>query len=391
MHVDLLTLYFITIGTLLASAGLTFWEHRTHPNRSRSLGILAAGFATLALGCISALFRADMPAGLGSPVSNLIILSGYLLVLNSVASLSGRTWRGRSLALLAVMALIWLAAGIEGQDLVWKYISAFPIALVSACTAWELLRCDAMKMLKTRNIAVAVAGVHALIYFGRAFLLPWWVAVEGPSVQLLASNITMYEGVLYSVLLPMTLVKLIREETHAQLVQESQTDYLTRLGNRRWFFEQGARLIETHGAREPIAVLAFDLDQFKGINDRYGHHTGDLVLKSFAGIARVALGPRAILARIGGEEFAALLAGDDARRAHELGAAAATRFAETIAHQADGLGIAATVSIGLAYFEDDAPALADALARADMALYRAKSLGGNRLESALAPERVAAD
>ena len=138
-------------------------------------------------------------------------------------------------------------------------------------------------------------------------------------------------------------------------------------------------------------MLAFDLDQFKGINDRYGHHTGDLVLKSFAGIARVALGPRAILARIGGEEFAALLAGDDARRAYELGAAAATRFAETIAHQADGLGIAATVSIGLAYFEDDAPALADALARADMALYRAKSLGGNRLESALAPERVAAD
>lgn len=42
MHVDLLTLYFITIGTLLAGAGLTFWEHRTHPNRSRSLGILAA-------------------------------------------------------------------------------------------------------------------------------------------------------------------------------------------------------------------------------------------------------------------------------------------------------------------------------------------------------------
>ncbi|MCR2521834.1 hypothetical protein NSP42_25510, partial [Salmonella enterica] len=85
-----------------------------------------------------------------------------------------------------------------------------------------------MKMLKTRNFAVAVAGVHALIYFGRAFLLPWWVAAGGPSVQLLASNITMYEGVLYSVLLPMTLVKLIREETHVQLVLESQTDYLTR-------------------------------------------------------------------------------------------------------------------------------------------------------------------
>ncbi|KOQ32978.1 diguanylate cyclase domain-containing protein, partial [Achromobacter xylosoxidans] len=323
MHVDLLTLYFITIGTLLASAGLTFWEHRTHPNRSRSLGILAAGFGTLAVGCICALFRADMPAAIGAPLSNLVILSGYLLVLNSVASLSGRHYRKRSVGLLAVMALIWLAAGVPGQDVVWKYVSALPIALVSALTAWELLRCDSMKTLKTRNFAIAVAGIHALIYFCRTFLLPWWVAVEGPSVQLLASNITMYEGVLYSVLLPMTLIKLIREETHAQLVRESQTDYLTRLGNRRWFFEQGARLVAASAGREPIAVLAFDLDQFKAINDRYGHHTGDLVLAAFATVARDALGPQVILARLGGEEFAALLAGDDARRAHQLGAAAA--------------------------------------------------------------------
>ncbi|WP_241077539.1 GGDEF domain-containing protein [Achromobacter xylosoxidans] len=391
MHVDLLTLYFITIGTLLASAGLTFWEHRTHPNRSRSLGILAAGFGTLAVGCICALFRADMPAAIGAPLSNLVILSGYLLVLNSVASLSGRHYRKRSVGLLAVMALIWLAAGVPGQDVVWKYVSALPIAIVSALTAWELLRCDSMRMLRTRNFAVAVASVHALIYFGRAFLLPWWVAAAGPSVQLLASNITMYEGVLYSVLLPMTLIKLIREETHAQLVRESQTDYLTRLGNRRWFFEQGARLIAASAGREPIAVLAFDLDQFKAINDRYGHHTGDLVLAAFATVARDALGPQVILARLGGEEFAALLAGDDARRAHQLGAAAARRFATTIANPADGLGIAATVSIGLACFDEDMPPLADALARADLALYRAKSLGGNRLEAALAPERAAAD
>ncbi|MFY3135253.1 diguanylate cyclase domain-containing protein [Achromobacter xylosoxidans] len=390
MHVDLLTLYFITIGTLLASAGLTFWEHRTHPDRSRSLGILAAGFGTLAVGCICALFRADMPAAIGAPLSNLVILGGYLLVLNGVASLSGRHYRKRSLGLIALMALVWLAAGVSGQDVVWKYASALPIAIVSAMTAWELLRCDSMRMLKTRNFAVAVASVHALIYFGRAFLLPWWVAAGGPSVQMLASNITMYEGALYSVLLPMTLIKVIREETHAQLVRESQTDYLTRLGNRRWFFEQGARLVAGNAGREPIAVLAFDLDRFKTINDRYGHHTGDLVLAAFATVARDALGPQVILARLGGEEFAALLAGNDARRARQSGAEAARRFAATVANPAEGPGIAATVSIGLAYFDEGVPPLADALARADAALYRAKSLGGNRLEAALAPDRAAA-
>lgn len=95
---------------MLASADLTFWEHRIHPNRSRTLGILAAGFGTLAVGCICALFRADMPAPIGAPLSNLLILGGYLLVLDSVASLSGRHYRKRSVGLLVVMALVWWPA-----------------------------------------------------------------------------------------------------------------------------------------------------------------------------------------------------------------------------------------------------------------------------------------
>ena len=167
-------------------------------------------------------------------------------------------------------------------------------------TAWELLRCRALRSLLPLRIAVAVTSLHALLYLGRSFVLPWWVAGHGAAAQMLASNITMYEGVLYSIVLPMTLLKLVRE-THGQLLRESQTDYLTRLGNRRWFFEQGQRLIDDGRGREPLAVLAFDLDQFKSINDRYGHQTGDLVLKSFADIARGVLGPAVLLARIGGE------------------------------------------------------------------------------------------
>ena len=233
---------------------------------------------------------------LGSALSNLVILSGYLLVLNAVAALNGRLYRAGSLGLLGVMALIWAGAGYSGQNLVWTYVSAFPIALVSGMTAWELLRCQALRSLLPLRIAVAVTSLHALLYLGRSFVLPWWVAGHGAAAQMLASNITMYEGVLYSIVLPMTLLKLVREETHGQLLRESQTDYLTRLGNRRWFFEQGQRLIDDGRGREPLAVLAFDLDQFKSINDRYGHQTGDLVLKSFADIARGVLGPAVLLA-----------------------------------------------------------------------------------------------
>lgn len=384
MYVDLLTLYFIIIGTLLASAGLTFWEHRTHPSRSGSLRILAAGFATLALGCTVVLFRAKLPSPLGSAVANLIVLSGYLLIMNGAASLSGRRYRGVSIGLLIVMALIWLVAGDQREDMVWKYVSAFPIALVSAMTAWELLRCHSLRPLIPLRIAAAVASIHALVYAARAFLLPWWVAEHGPGIHLTASTLTMYEGVLYSIVLPMTLLKLIREETHGQLLRESQTDYLTRLGNRRWFFEQGARLIEAGAGRGPIAVLAFDLDQFKAINDRHGHQAGDQVLKFFAESARCVLGADVLLARIGGEEFAALLSGQEARRATVLGAAVAQHFAGTVSRRDDGTGIPATVSVGLAQFDDKVPPLADALAAADRALYQAKALGGNRVELALA-------
>lgn len=382
MHVDLLTLYFLGIGTLLASAGMTFWEQRTNPRRGKELRLLAMGFTTLALGCALTLVRHDLPGALGSALSHLLMLGGYLLVLRSAASFSGRRHDALSIGLLVVMAAIWAIWGARYTTFVWSYVCAIPITLVSAMTAREMLRCDGMKSLHSRHIVVAVTGAHALLYAARAFVLPWLVSAYGDTIQMAASKLTIYEGVLYSVLLPMAILKLIREEDRHELLRESHTDYLTRFGNRRWFFEQGAHIVNGGEDSRPACVLAFDLDRFKSINDRYGHHTGDKVLKVFAETARGVLGPDAILARLGGEEFAALLSGNDALRARELGEAIASRFAETIPGLADEICIPATVSIGLAWFENPALSLADVLAAADQALYRAKSLGGNRLELA---------
>jgi diguanylate cyclase (GGDEF)-like protein len=379
MHVDLLTLYFLIVGTLFASSGMTLWEHRAHPRRSKELKILAAGYATLAIGCAAVTVRHELPGATGSALSNLVIVAGYLLVLQGVASLSGRQYRNSSAALLILLALTWAVAGSRWEDSVWYYASAIPIALASGMTSFELLRCDGMKSMQSRRIAAWVTGIHALLYAARACILPLLASRYGRGVVSVASNITMYEGVLYSVVLPMTMLRLMREETHGELLRDSQTDYLTRLGNRRWFFEEGARVIRDAEPGRPISLLAFDLDLFKTINDRYGHKTGDEVLKAFGDIARSVMGPDAILARIGGEEFAALLPHHDCLRAKEVGEVVAKRFAETIPHRIDGVAIQATVSVGLAQFGTEAPTLADLLAAADAALYNAKSLGGNRL------------
>jgi diguanylate cyclase (GGDEF)-like protein len=382
MQVDLLTLYLLAVGTLFATAGMTFWEHRTNVRRSRPLRILAAGFAILAIGCAAALVRRQLPHGIGSALANLVILAGYLLILGGIAALGGRRYRGVSVAVLVVMALIWAVAGAAGENLVWNYVSALAIALISGLSAWEMHRCASMRSLPARYIVVAMAGIHTVFYLGRGLVLPWAVDVYGQSLLAAAGKITLYEGVLYSVVLPMALLKLVRDEAHGQLLLESQTDFLTRLGNRRSFFEQGAAALENRGQRGPIAILAFDLDRFKSINDVHGHHAGDEVLKRFAEVARRVLGAEAILARIGGEEFAALLSGEDAHDAAARGQAVTRAFADSTHDPRAGLNIAATVSVGLAVYPDEVPALSDGLAAADRALYRAKALGGNQLAMA---------
>lgn len=382
MHVDLLTLYLLAIGTLLASSAMTLWERRTHPRRSQVLTILSAGYATLAIGCAAASFRHNLPGVTGAALSDLVIVTGYLLVLHGVARLNGRHYCVGSFVLLLLLALAWMIAGTRGQDLMWGYLSAIPIAVACGMTCVELLRNDGLKRFQPRRIAALVSGGHALFYAARALILPWLTALYGQEFFLNASKITMYEGVLYSVVLPMTLLKLVREEAHEQLLQESQTDYLTGLGNRRRFFEEGARVISEHGTSRAVSLLAFDLDHFKTINDRYGHESGDEVLKSFGRVARSVMGPDAILARIGGEEFAALLPDHDGVRAQEVGESLVKRFAATVSHRIDSVDIQATVSAGMAHFGSAMPTLDALLAAADQALYRAKSLGGNRLESA---------
>jgi diguanylate cyclase (GGDEF)-like protein len=385
MHVDLITLYLLVVGTLLASSAMTLWEHRAHSTRSKALKILAAAYATLAMGCAAALYRHSVPGVIGSALSNLVIFTGYLLILHGVASLNGRRYGAASIGLLAVDALAWVISGTRWQEMMWAYGSAFPIAAVSGITAYELLRHTGRKRFQSQYIAAMVAGVHAVFYAFRSLILPWLAVRYGKEALMVSSVITMYEGVLYSVVLPMTLLRLVREEAHGQLLRESQTDYLTGLGNRRWFFEEGARLIRDAGVSRPVrpvSLLAFDLDHFKTINDQYGHETGDAVLRSFADVVRSGAGSGAIVARIGGEEFVALLPDHDSVDAKVVGEAVVRRFAETITQGSNRVGVRATVSIGLAQFGREASTLGDLLSAADQALYSAKARGGNRVELA---------
>jgi diguanylate cyclase (GGDEF)-like protein len=160
----------------------------------------------------------------------------------------------------------------------------------------------------------------------------------------------------------------------------AMTDPLTGLFNRRAFFEVGQQLMTRQArTKAAVSVLVFDLDHFKSINDRFGHAVGDDALRLFAATARNNVRATDVIARLGGEEFAAILPGgatDAAMIGERLRAAFQAAAVEISSHR-----IGATVSIGVAVAT--APVEIDRLLQcADTALYRAKSNGRNRVEVA---------
>lgn len=159
------------------------------------------------------------------------------------------------------------------------------------------------------------------------------------------------------------------------------TDPLTGLPNRRALFEAvdglGNRGLTPNAI--PVSVLLFDLDRFKETNDGYGHLVGDRVLGIFASTLRGHFGKGTTIARVGGEEFAAILPGADAKTAVEVGEAVRVAFASS-ASFVDGMAVGGTVSVGVASNLGCDCDLSALFRQADIALYTAKRAGRNRVE-----------
>lgn len=171
-----------------------------------------------------------------------------------------------------------------------------------------------------------------------------------------------------------------RQRALAQSLEaDTRRDPLTGLGNRRAVDHHlPALLRDTAAATRPVALAILDLDHFKRINDRHGHLVGDRVLVTMAQLLRDCLRQADLIARIGGEEFLTVLPDADEFRAREI--------CERIRHHVAGHdwaaiapGLVVTLSAGLASAPPyDEMAL---VTRADQALYRAKALGRDRVES----------
>ena len=175
-----------------------------------------------------------------------------------------------------------------------------------------------------------------------------------------------------------------RKRLEAELLEMATTDFLTGLSNRRHFIarmeEELARLNRNE---QPVAALMLDIDHFKRINDRYGHASGDAVLRQFADVIRDELRAVDSAGRVGGEEFAILLSGTDLSGAETFAERLRAKVARTpIAHGEHRIPV--TVSIGITVLTAQDADTSDVLHRADAALYAAKQAGRDRVAVAAA-------
>ena len=157
----------------------------------------------------------------------------------------------------------------------------------------------------------------------------------------------------------------------------ASVDSLTEVYNRRFFFENAnrefARFKRYH---HPLSIIMLDLDNYKNINDTFGHITGDLVLKAVAKFIQENIRETDVLGRYGGDEFSLLLPETDLPKAVEI-AERLRQSMENHEFRADDVAIKVTISIGVASTNDRVTDLSQLLLSADMALYDAKNTGRN--------------
>lgn len=203
----------------------------------------------------------------------------------------------------------------------------------------------------------------AIDVMDEVYFQPWWLSRVEDSLRSLGMLATAW-GVLL-------MVKQMYG-TQSRLASLAMSDELTGLSNRRSF----RAVLESH-IEVGTPLLLLDLDHFKQINDRHGHVTGDHVLQEFSALLHRHCPPEGIAARLGGEEFAIWLPGISIGKASDL--AEQIRSATERLVMADGVRVTVSIAVGICHAGEEADAL---FKRTDVALYRAKHLGRNRVELA---------
>jgi diguanylate cyclase (GGDEF)-like protein len=378
--IDLPTLFGVT-AFVAATGGLLLllaWVQNRH---TAALALWGVGYIIAASGVALLALATPLSAAWTVCSANTLVCAAYGLMWAGARSFEGRH---PHMPVAAAGAIIWIIAfqfaGFAQSATARLVLVSIVLATYSLLGAYEVWHARDRE-LRSRTPTLALLLLHSAFLLAR-IPLAHAVTLSVANGQPLAPIIPLmgFQALFTVFCLPFLRLAMFKERTELAHRRAALTDALTGVANRRGFFERGAHLLQKAAADgRPAALVLFDLDRFKDINDTAGHDTGDRVLKAFAELVTASLGPNDLFGRLGGEEFGCLL--PNASMAHALKTAEHLRktFA---ALRLSGLEASPSVSAGVAVANETGRDLPALLARADRALYRAKFEGRNRVASA---------
>ncbi|UJW73856.1 GGDEF domain-containing protein [Rhizobium sp. SL42] len=295
-----------------------------------------------------------------------------------------RLFDARRLHIVAAFAgpVLWtvLTAGVPaiGSSVnIRLCIYSVLVAVYSTLIAREVLRDVVGETLPSRLVVAIWFFLHGFIYLLRIPFSFLWPVVAGGDARVLQPfwySVITFELFVHIIVGGFSFFVLMKERMEWEHRKAAETDALTGLANRRAFFSRLDRLTSEDRGRG--ALLYMDIDHFKRINDQHGHSAGDMVLSAFGALLAREAPEGAVVARLGGEEFAAFLP--------DMGEGDAMAFGNHLrkvlsreGFNVDAGKISVSVSIGVA---SGCPLSSDELLkRADIALYRSKLEGRDRV------------
>ena len=343
--------------------------------RSFLFGKILQALSWLALVC-----SAECPLFVSISLGQSLLYIGFFLESLVILDLSGvgrRPWYRIQLGILAAVLAIFnfsLFADIEVfRREAFRSYALFLILVVPASLFMIKSTGSLLKMLVATIYAVIFIVALARAQFTiRRELLP---IIE----DRLLEDVSLFLFVLLMHIGGAGFLLLVKEEQDDRIVELANRDALTGLMNRRCFMEQARAILASHARfRDEVSMLFLDLDHFKDINDAWGHHFGDVVLRDFASALKINVRTCDLACRYGGEEFVVLLQKTGKDGAMTL----AARIQEFLssAHFRERPAFSYTVSIGLMSripASGSIDELESLIADSDQALYKAKESGRN--------------
>lgn len=374
-------LIILVLGHLLT--GILIVSYTVRHNKNESVNIFLLSKILQSLAWILLGLENTIPSLFLVGIANTVLyigaaceLSAFLILINSYNTQVKRVYVGLVIIGVLVYNLIVFNGASENIRVsISSYISAvlmiFPvIGLFKAKNSSVLQKIIA----GFYGTATAFQLMRAYIALNPARDMAFWSTNIFNTGTFLVLYLTMLAGSIGFILLA-------KEKVDLEIVRAATFDELTNAFNRRTFILQAKELISQHAKkREPLSYLLIDIDDFKKINDRYGHYVGDITLKSFADTIRAQLRSYDLFGRYGGEEFAALLPGADQSESRKI-AERLRKVIETLSVDA-GSEVKYTISIGAVTLTPDNETTVDVLYKlSDTALYMAKEQGKNRVVS----------